>query len=302
MFSLEIKVEGFPFIDCDGKKSYCKGKVIKWAVEVGCFSLEMLLSSLSNKVNWGMEKAVALWYFDKRMGEDVRLTNETQMVDLFEMYKSANCCQVVAVILDKTVQLQHEFDELEPICMLPPDDVMPAGSKLNEPHESDAPMPPEAQICSQSASKAGEEADASEPDIFDNEEEYVGVNDEHLYIAIPPAQPSQPANNVEPNINSADLGVAAKGVFPPEAEVNDADPEEVNVVNDPLNPKVHEGALFADIVTFRKAIRHYAIQRGFELSDVRTDKTRFIAKCAHKGCPWRIHASRIHDLRTIQVR
>jgi len=29
-----------------------------------------------------------------------------------------------------------------------------------------------------------------EHDIFDNEEEYVGVDDEHMYITIPPAQPS----------------------------------------------------------------------------------------------------------------
>jgi hypothetical protein len=32
-----------------------------------------------------------------------------------------------------------------------------------------------------------------ERDIFDNEEEYVGVNDEHMYISVPPAQPSMNA-------------------------------------------------------------------------------------------------------------
>jgi len=26
-----------------------------------------------------------------------------------------------------------------------------------------------------------------EPDMFDNEEEYVGVDDEHIYISVPPA-------------------------------------------------------------------------------------------------------------------
>ena len=31
------------------------------------------------------------------------------------------------------------------------------------------------------------------PRIFDNEEEYVGVNDEHMYISIAPAQPSMNA-------------------------------------------------------------------------------------------------------------
>ncbi|WVZ87679.1 hypothetical protein U9M48_034280, partial [Paspalum notatum var. saurae] len=226
-------------------------------------------------------------------------------------------------ISDKTFQLEHQFDELEPICMLPPEydfnvtkpteppeptEPMPQESNGHPDVKPTEPMPPDDK-CSKSPSKAGEEAPASDPDIFDNEEEYVGVNDEHLFIPIPPCKPPKPADNGLPldeadneNVNYADPAMAAKGVFPPEAEVNDADLEEINVVNDPLNPRVEEGALFSDIVTFRKAIRHYALKKGFEFSVVKSDKTRFIAKCAYKGCPWRIHASRLHDFRTIQIK
>ena len=42
-FSLEIKVEGFPTMDSLGRKSYSKGTVIKWDVEIGSFSLDLLL-------------------------------------------------------------------------------------------------------------------------------------------------------------------------------------------------------------------------------------------------------------------
>ena len=59
--------------------------------------------------------------------------------------------------------------------------------------------------------------------------------------------------------------------------------------------------MFPDIVTFMKAIRHYAVKKGFELAKLQTDKTRFIAHCAAEGCPWRIHASRIFYKKTIQV-
>jgi hypothetical protein len=62
-----------------------------------------------------------------------------------------------------------------------------------------------------------------------------------------------------------------------------------------------KGALFPDIVAFRKAVRHYAIVKGFEFTDLKTDPTRFIAKCAHEGCPWRIHASRVQGQRAIDV-
>ena len=59
--------------------------------------------------------------------------------------------------------------------------------------------------------------------------------------------------------------------------------------------------MIPDIVTFRKAIRHYTVKKGFELAKLQTDKTRFIAHCATEGCPWRIHASRIFDNKTIHV-
>jgi len=77
---------------------------------------------------------------------------------------------------------------------------------------------------------------------------------------------------------------------------------DVHVLHDPLNPKIQKGELFSDIIAFRKAIRHYAVVKGFEFAPgVRTDKTRFIARCAASDCPWRIHASTIFDKKTIQV-
>jgi len=87
-----------------------------------------------------------------------------------------------------------------------------------------------------------------------------------------------------------------------EAEVDDADPLEINVLHDPENPKIVKGELFPDIIAFRKALRHYAVKTGFELAPgYKSDKQRFIAKCAAEGCPWRIHASTIFYKKTVQV-
>ena len=47
-----VVLEAFVTKDSDGKKSYCKGKVVKWAVEVGTFTFDLLLSSLSTEVSW----------------------------------------------------------------------------------------------------------------------------------------------------------------------------------------------------------------------------------------------------------
>ena len=91
-----------------------------------------------------------------------------------------------------------------------------------------------------------------ELDIFDNEEEYVGVDDEHIYISVPPTHLAN-TDSAQASVDNADP-VVVDGGAPLEAEIDDADPQEINVLHDPENPKIVKGQLFPDIVTFRKAI------------------------------------------------
>jgi hypothetical protein len=86
-----------------------------------------------------------------------------------------------------------------------------------------------------------------------------------------------------------------------EKEVADFDPLQYKFAHDLENPDIRVGALFHDIVAFRKAIRQHAVLADFEFANVKTDKTRFIAKCAYEKCPWCIHASRLHGEPVIMV-
>ena len=92
MFSLGIKVEGFVTTTSDGGRTHCEGKVIKWDVEVEGLTLDLLTSSLSSEVKLGTNQSISVWFYDKRLGEDVRFVNEIQMIDLFEMYKPEMYC------------------------------------------------------------------------------------------------------------------------------------------------------------------------------------------------------------------
>ena len=103
MFSLEIKVEAFMTKDSDGKKSYREKKVVKWVVEVGTITFDLLLSSLSSEVSWSFNQKATVQFFDKTTGEDVMIVNEVQFQNLFEMYKLEMHCQVILVVVEKTV-------------------------------------------------------------------------------------------------------------------------------------------------------------------------------------------------------
>ncbi|KAL7198669.1 hypothetical protein ACSBR2_021053 [Camellia fascicularis] len=62
------------------------------------------------------------------------------------------------------------------------------------------------------------------------------------------------------------------------------------------------GQEFPDVKSCRRALRDTAIALHFEIQTVKSDKTRFTAKCASEGCPWRIHAAKLPGVPTFTIR
>ena len=120
MFELEVKVEAFSSKDLTGRKIYSKGRVFKWNVEYGSMTLDLLLKSLTNELNLCNNQTPTVWFYDKRLKEDARLVDEIQMLDFFEMYKEEMKCHVVVAVFDRAVCVEFEFDDLEPLFVVPP--------------------------------------------------------------------------------------------------------------------------------------------------------------------------------------
>ncbi|XP_021987402.1 uncharacterized protein LOC110884037 [Helianthus annuus] len=70
----------------------------------------------------------------------------------------------------------------------------------------------------------------------------------------------------------------------------------------PPNYELTVGQEFPDVASCRRALRHTAITLHFEIQTVKSDKTRFTAKCASEGCPWRIHAAKLPGVPTFTIR
>ncbi|KAK4441610.1 hypothetical protein Salat_0495900 [Sesamum alatum] len=62
------------------------------------------------------------------------------------------------------------------------------------------------------------------------------------------------------------------------------------------------GQEFPDVKSCRRALRDMAIALHFEIQTVKSDKTRFTAKCASEGCPWRVHAAKLPGVPTFTIR
>ena len=58
---------------------------------------------------------------------------------------------------------------------------------------------------------------------------------------------------------------------------------------------------FPSVISFRRALNHYAITNEFEYVIAKSDLTRLTACCKEKKCEWRIHASVTQDGVTFEV-
>ncbi|KAI6684437.1 hypothetical protein NL676_030350 [Syzygium grande] len=62
------------------------------------------------------------------------------------------------------------------------------------------------------------------------------------------------------------------------------------------------GQEFPDVETCRRTLKDTAIALHFDLRIVKSDRSRFIAKCSKEGCPWRIHVAKCPGVPTFSIR
>lgn len=62
------------------------------------------------------------------------------------------------------------------------------------------------------------------------------------------------------------------------------------------------GKEFPDVETCRRTLKDIAIALHFDLRIVKSDRSRFIAKCSKEGCPWRVHVAKCPGVPTFSIR
>lgn len=67
------------------------------------------------------------------------------------------------------------------------------------------------------------------------------------------------------------------------------------------SPIIKVNSKFKNVIAFRRALNHHAVTNEFDYFIIKSDPTRFIARCKNLGCGWRIHASITQDKVTFEV-
>jgi MuDR family transposase len=247
-----------------------KGKILKWVVDSDRFSLCELISGLSEELCWGSCQTPKIWMFDKNEGRDVGVVSESQILEMFRMYQNEQKITLIVVVCD-----------------------LDGSSKYSG---------------SQSQIGGFQECNMSkQPDQSNNPDEHVGFNEKRLYgsdIEVGFANHAFEKEYIDPEEDNEHEELVVdevEGDIHEELRINDVVQCEPSFVFDPENPKIEVNALFPDVNTFRKALRHFAIKNEFEVRKVKSDRKRFIGECKHPSCPWRIRASILQDNKTFMV-
>jgi hypothetical protein len=75
-----------------------------------------------------------------------------------------------------------------------------------------------------------------------------------------------------------------------------------NAPHDIIEHPLVIGQEFADVETCRRTLKDIAIALHFDLRIVKSDRSRFIAKCNKEGCPWRVHVAKCPGVPTFTIR
>ena len=239
-----------------------------------------------------------LSFWNKETSAYSILTSDSTMMAALDMYWDYRRLPLLVTIYD-TLPLgnshQQTSQSIEP-------------SMITSRHETSSILAEsgsvEAKANKAKRSKVGESIDDEEEPWVDDEEEYVGINDELPYM-------SDVEAHVEAN-NRSDHAPSDSD-FDSDSSVNDellvddeAGCDVLEHVTNLENPTIALNVTFEDGDTFKRAIRQYAVLNEFEIAAPYSERTRYRGHCKGtqskgKRCKWRIHASELQDGQTWQV-
>jgi len=288
---------------------------------------------------YGDTYSVFYWCHDTKM--NIPLTNDHDLVEMFAKNKASKCCWMsLAYYKPNTVPpVIPSWDPITEQSIEPPITPSMATPSIATPSIAcPSNAPPSIAESTQTQSTA-----CADDDILANpnpENEHMGVDDEGLYLDLPPPpkpqQPTPPEDQIQtattercPSPKPAESETESDSPKPAESETEsdassgsddefdpEMDPDEADeMVKDhepdymaPLeydkrNPPMCVGSMYPDMFEFKMALATHAAIKENRYFIQKSDTGRYRVYCLwrNEGCPWRIHASTMRDGKTIQV-
>ncbi|CAN6382124.1 unnamed protein product [Urochloa humidicola] len=280
---------------CDGgRQLHHKMRDVQLVVDRDTTNFKDLSDDISLEVKHGTNEGMNLTYWDKDIFAYSTLTSDSNLMAALDMYWDIRMLPLLVTIYD-TMPLgnseQLASHSTEQVMHLVSSDV-PSGI-VAESGSVDLTCG----MVKPKKTKKGKKIEDDDEPWVDDEEEYVGLNDEAPYLADVVAP-----HNLENEASDSEYSVEDELVVDDEAGC-----DVLEHVTNLENPTLAIGMTFEDGDTFKKAIRQYAVLNEFEIAAPYSESTRYRGHCKGtkskgKKCKWRIHVSMLQDGKTWQIK
>lgn len=106
----------------------------------------------------------------------------------------------------------------------------------------------------------------------------------------------------EPDVSAASTADMIVGLASDEIENISTPVSDMNAGVSLASNTLWIGQEFPDVDTCRRRLKDIAIAMHFGIRIVKSDRSRFIAKCSKEGCPWRVHVAKCPGVPTFTIR
>lgn len=247
-----------------------------------CVNFKDLSEELDQEIKHGLNQKLLITFWDKVSHSFAEINHDTSLLTAIDMYWDERRLPVMISVVCKV-------DNNTSTC------VPQLTSPLNPTDKSQQQQTTD-NACD-FANSEHESSSSEEPPILDDwvdaEVEYVGVDDECEYKELLTDSDESNSNDVHDSDESFQDDLAVDDKVGCETIVH---------VTDFENPKIEVGVTFEDGESFKKAIRQYAVKGEYEIAAPYSEATRYRGYCKAKRCKWRIHASRLQDGITWQIK
>ena len=260
-----------------------------------------LVDEIVDQFPCGYGDVVKLFYFCAASKSNIEIHSDHDLMNMFKKHMSSKyCCMSIAY---------HKPDVDPPKIPLWDNVEMPCTPSMS------APSYVESSKATQSGTVTEPDYDMVEDNKFMNPEpqnEYVGVDEEGLYIDIAPTSHAN-VDTSEKKDEDYDPGSNSESESDSES---DMDAEVDEIIKDTLpshifevaynkdDPPIEVGSIYPNMFEFKLALATHAIKNEFDYNIEKSEPGKYRAYCTGyvDGCKWRIHVSRtMKNQSTVQV-
>jgi hypothetical protein len=249
-----------------------------------------LLDEIMRKYPCSYGEVVKMYYYCAESKSNIEVCCDEDLVNMFQKNASTKTCHI---------SIAHYDPSTEPPA-IPLWDVTYAKA-VEIPCTSSMPAP------TQSLDEPSQQPEDDDKYLQnpEPENEYVGVDEEGMYIDLGPqvqGNADQEDEYIPETDSNLDSNFESDGSDDEMVEDN-VPPHTAEAVYDKADPPMEVGSIYPNMNAFRLALATHTIKNEFEIDIEKSEPGRYRAYCCGRieGCKWRIHASTMGDNKTVKV-